>query len=348
MRFNELLAGVRAELAIKVFGDNFDQLILLGNEIEKSIRLIDGIVDIAVEQTTGLPVMTILPNRNKLSQFGISIQEIQEQLSIALGGRIAGQFHEGDRRTPIVVRLPEHLRTDMEALKKFPIHRTQGDYIPLEELAELKLVTGYNQIYRENGKRHVVVTANVRGRDLGNFVADAQKAVEQSVEIPAGYWVEFGGTFQKLKSASQRLSLVVPATPVLIIFSGVPLALTGGVLALIFRDIPFSISAAVGFIALSGIAMLNGLVMVAFINDLRKAGLSLDAAIIKGALTRLRPVLTTALVASLGFIPMIGIGSEVQRPLATVVIGGIVSSTLLTLLVFPALYRLLHHRAEKS
>ncbi len=366
MRFNELLAGVRAELAIKVFGDDFDQLILLGNEIEKSIRPVDGIVDIAVEQTTGLPIMTILPNRNKLSQFGISIQEIQEQLSIALGGRIAGQFYEGDRRTPIVVRLPEHLRTDLEALKKFPIHRTQGDYIPLEELAELKLVTGYNQIYRENGKRRVVVTANVRGRDLGHFVADVQKAVEQSVEIPAGYWVEFAGTFQKLKSASQRLSLVVPVTlaliigllflalnsikDTLIIFSGVPLALTGGVLALIFRDIPFSISAAVGFIALSGIAMLNGLVMVAFISDLRKAGLSLDAAIIRGALTRLRPVLTTALVASLGFFPMalnVGIGSEVQRPLATVVIGGIVSSTLLTLLVLPALYRLLHHRAEK-
>ena len=227
-------------------------------------------------------------------------------------------------------------------------------------------MTGYNQIYRENGKRRVVVTANVRGRDLGNFVADVQKAVEQSVEIPAGYWVEFAGTFQKLKSASQRLSLVVPVTlaliigllflalnsikDTLIIFSGVPLALTGGVLALIFRDIPFSISAAVGFIALSGIAMLNGLVMVAFISDLRKAGLSLDAAIIKGALTRLRPVLTTALVASLGFFPMavnVGIGSEVQRPLATVVIGGIVSSTLLTLLVLPALYRLLHHRAEK-
>ena len=366
MRFNELLAGVRAELAIKVFGDDFDQLILLGNEIEKSIRPVDGIVDIAVEQTTGLPVMTIQPKRNRLLQFGISIKEIQEQLSIALAGRIAGQFYEGDRRTPIIVRLPEHLRTDISALKEFPIHRAQGDYIPLGELAELKLATGYNQIYRENGKRRVVVTANVRGRDLGNFVADVQKAVDQSVEIPAGYWIEFGGTFQKLESASQRLSLVVPITlaliigllllalnsikDTLIIFSGVPLALTGGVLALIFRDIPFSISAAVGFIALSGIAMLNGLVMVAFISDLRKAGLSLDAAIIKGALTRLRPVLTTALVASLGFIPMalnVGIGSEVQRPLATVVIGGIVSSTLLTLLVLPALYRLLHHRAEK-
>ena len=228
----------------------------------------------------------------------------------------------------------------------------------------MKRVTGYNQIYRENGKRRVVITANVRNRDLSHFVADIKESIKQSVQIPAGYWIEFGGTFQKLKSASQRLSIVVPITLVLIlgllllalnsikdtliIFSGVPLALTGGILALIFRDIPFSISAAVGFIALSGIAILNGLVMVAFISDLRKKGLSLESAIIEGALTRLRPVLTTALVASLGFIPMAlntGIGAEVQRPLATVVIGGIVSSTLLTLLVLPALYRLLHHRS---
>jgi cobalt-zinc-cadmium resistance protein CzcA len=364
MRFNELLAGVRTEVAVKVFGDDFDQLITLGHNIEKAISPIEGAVDVAVEQATGLPVLTIQPKRNRLSQFGISIEEIQEQLSIALSGRIAGQFYEGDRRTPIVVRLPEHLRTNIDKLKKFPIHRTQGDYIPLDELAEVKRVTGYNQIYRENGKRRVVITANVRNRDLSHFVADIKESIKQSVQIPAGYWIEFGGTFQKLKSASQRLSIVVPITLVLIlgllllalnsikdtliIFSGVPLALTGGILALIFRDIPFSISAAVGFIALSGIAILNGLVMVSFISDLRKKGLSLESAIIEGALTRLRPVLTTALVASLGFIPMAlntGIGAEVQRPLATVVIGGIVSSTLLTLLVLPALYRLLHHRS---
>jgi len=361
MRFNELLAGVRAELAIKVFGDDFDSLITLGDEVEKAIENIDGIADIAVEQTTGLPILTIKPKRDVLPQFGISIKEIQEQLAVALGGTVAGQFYEGDRRTDIVVRLPEYLRTDVDGLAKLPIQRSQGDYVPLEELADLELVMGYNQVYRENGKRRVVVTANVRGRDLGSFVKDVQKAVSQTVEIPAGYWIEYGGTYQKLQSASQRLSIVVPITLFLIIgllllalgsikdamviFSGVPLALTGGVLALIIRDIPFSISAAVGFIALSGIAILNGLVMVAFIRDLRRDGLSLDDAIIQGALTRLRPVLTTALVASLGFIPMAlntGIGSEVQRPLASVVIGGIISSTLLTLVVLPALYRLLH------
>lgn len=367
MRFNELLAGVRAELAIKVFGDDFDNLIALGNEVEKAISNIEGIADIAVEQTTGLPILTIKPKRNLLPQFGISIKEIQAQLAVALGGTIAGQFYEGDRRTDIVVRLPEYLRTDVDGLAKLPIQRSRGDYVPLEELADLELVMGYNQVYRENGKRRVVVTANVRGRDLGSFVKDVQKAVSETVEIPAGYWVEYGGTYQKLQSASQRLSVVVPITLVMIIgllllalgsmkdamiiFSGVPLALTGGVLALIMRDIPFSISAAVGFIALSGIAILNGLVMVAFIRDLRRDGLSLDEAIMQGALTRLRPVLTTALVASLGFIPMAlntGIGSEVQRPLASVVIGGIISSTLLTLVVLPALYRMLHKESETS
>ncbi|MDX2426540.1 MAG: CusA/CzcA family heavy metal efflux RND transporter [Cycloclasticus sp.] len=367
MRFNELLAGVRAELAIKVFGDDFDQLIALGNDIEKAIANVDGIADIAVEQTTGLPIMTIHPKRELLPQFGISIKEIQDQVALALGGHVAGQFYEGDRRTDIVVRLPEHLRTDVDGLAKLPIQRTQGDYVPLGELAELELVMGYNQVYRENGKRRVVVTANVRGRDLGGFVQDVQSSVAESVEIPPGYWVEYGGTYQKLQSASERLSIVVPITLVLIIgllllalgsmkdamivFSGVPLALTGGVLALMLRDIPFSISAAVGFIALSGIAILNGLVMVSFIRDLRKEGLALDLAIIEGAITRLRPVLTTALVASLGFIPMAlntGIGSEVQRPLATVVIGGIISSTLLTLVVLPALYRLLHSAREEK
>jgi len=368
MRFNELLAGVRAELAIKVFGDDFDQLIALGNEIEKAIINVDGVADIAVEQTTGLPILTIRPNRMALSQFGITIEQIQEQLSIALGGKVAGQFYQGDRRTDIVVRLPETLRTDVDGLAKLPILRAQGDYVPLQELADLELVTGYNQVYRENGKRRVVVTANVRGRDLGSFVQDIQRTVSQTVEIPAGYWVEYSGTYQKLQSASKRLSIVVPITLVLIIgllllamgsmrdaliiFSGVPLALTGGVLSLLLRDIPFSISAAVGFIALSGIAILNGLVMVAFIRDLRKDGARLDTAIIQGALTRLRPVLTTALVASLGFIPMAlntGIGSEVQRPLATVVIGGIISSTILTLVVLPALYRLLHsHSAAEE
>ena len=363
MRFNELIAGVRAELAVKVFGDDFDQLIALGGKIEKAVSLVPGAADVAVEQTTGLPVMTIQPRREVLARYGVTIMQLQDLVAAALGGTVAGQFYEGDRRADIVLRLPESLRTDPDAYASLPVPLAQGDYVPLGELADFDLLTGYNQIYRESGKRRVVVTANVRGRDLGSFVNDVRQAVEERVDVPPGYWVEYGGTFEKLQSAIERLSIVVPVTLLLIIgllvmalgsirdasviFSGVPMALTGGVLALLVRDIPFSISAAVGFIALSGVAVLNGLVMVAFIRDLRIHGLPLDEAIVKGALARLRPVLMTALVASLGFVPMAlntGIGSEVQRPLATVVIGGIISSTLLTLVVLPALYRLVHAR----
>ena len=365
MRFNELLAGVRAELAVKVFGDDFDQLIALGAEIEKAVNRVSGAADVAVEQSTGLPVMTIQPKRDAMARYGLSIIELQGTLATALGGTVASQLYEGDRRSDIVVRLPENLRTDTDGLTSFPVMLANGDYVPLGEVAELDLVTGYNQIYRENGKRRIVVTANVRGRDLGSFVKDVQKSIEEQVEVPVGYWVEYGGTYEKLQSATQRLSIVVPLTLALvigllimalgsvkdaaIIFSGVPMALTGGIIALLLRDIPFSISAAVGFIALSGIAVLNGLVMVAFIRDLRRCGQQLHVAIVDGALTRLRPVLMTALVAALGFIPMAlntGIGSEVQRPLATVVIGGIISSTLLTLLVLPALYRIVHTKEE--
>ena len=365
MRFNELLAGVRAELAIKVFGDEFETLTTLGNSINAAIANVEGIADVQVERTTGLPMMTINPNHEQLAKYGISIKDLQDQLATALGGTIAGKFYQGDRRSDIVVRLPEDLRTDVDALAYLPIALSGGKYVPLQEVAELELVEGANQVNRENGKRRVVVTANVRGRDLGSFVQDIQAAIESSVEVPAGYWIEYGGTYQKLQSASKRLSVVVPITLVMIIgllflalgsfkdsmiiFTGVPLALTGGIFALLLRDIPFSISAAVGFIALSGIAILNGLVMVSFIRELRREGAALDIAIIEGALTRFRPVLTTALVASLGFVPMAlntGIGSEVQRPLATVVIGGVISSTLLTLFVLPALYRLLHSHKE--
>lgn len=366
MRFNELIAGVRTELAVKVFGDDFDQLIALGAEIENAIAAVPDAADVAVEQATGLPVMTIEPKRAMLGRYGVSIAEVQDVVATALGGRVASQFYEGDRRADIVVRLPEALRSDPDWLSNLPIPLSGGGYVPLRELADLNLEIGYNQVYRENGKRRVVVSANVRGRDLGSFVKDVQRAVQTNVEIPPGYWVEYGGTFQQLESATQRLSIVVPMTLILIlgllvmalgsirdaavIFSGVPLALTGGIIALVIRGIPFSISAAVGFIALSGIAVLNGLVMVAFIRDLRSHGHTLDEALAEGALTRLRPVLMTALVASLGFVPMAlntGIGSEVQRPLATVVIGGIISSTLLTLVVLPALYRLVHGREEK-
>lgn len=365
MRFNELLAGVRAELAIKVFGDDFDILASLGTSIESAVSEVDGIADIQVEQTTGLTMLNIVPKTEKLIQYGISKIEIQSQVATAMGGAIAGKFYQGDVRSDIVVRLGESRRNDMNALAYLPIHLPDGHAIPLQELASLELVKGANQINRENGKRRVVVTANVRGRDLGSFVADIQQTISDRVDMPAGYWLEYGGTYQKLQSASKRLSVVVPVTLVMIvgllilalnsfkdamiIFTGVPLALTGGIAALMLRDIPFSISAAVGFIALSGIAILNALVMVSFIRELRKEGMDLNQAIFDGAITRLRPVLTTAFVASLGFMPMAintGIGSEVQRPLATVVIGGIISSTLLTLFVIPALYRILHKEKE--
>ena len=361
MRFNELIAGVRSELAVKVFGDDFEQLIELGGAIESAISTVPGAADVAVEQATGLPVLTIVPNREALARYGLTISKVQDLVSTAMGGQVAGQLYEGDKRFDIVVRLDEEQRNKTDELLGLPVPFGDDSFVPLGELASVELVNGYNQVTRENGKRRVVVTANVRGRDLGRFVRDVRGAINERVEIPAGYWVDYGGTFKNLESAANRLSIVVPVTllliigllvmalnsfkDALIIFSGVPLALTGGIMALLVRGIPFSISAAVGFIALSGIAVLNGLVMVAFFRDLIAHGKSVRDGILEGALSRLRPVLMTALVASLGFVPMAlnsGIGSEVQRPLATVVIGGIISSTLLTLVVLPALYYLVH------
>ncbi len=363
MRFNELIAGVRAELAVKVFGDDFDQLIELGGAIESVISTVNGAADVAVERTTGLPVLTVIPNREALARYGLTIARVQDLVSTALGGQVAGRLYEGDRRFDIVVRLNDEQRNKTDELLSLPVQFGDDSFVPLGELARVELVSGYNQVNRENGKRRVVVTANVRGRDLGSFVRDVRSVISEQVEIPAGYWIDYGGTFENLESASKRLSIVVPVTllliigllfmalnslrDALIIFSGVPLALTGGIVALLIRGIPFSISAAVGFIALSGIAVLNGLVMVAFFRDLISHGMTVKEGIIEGALTRLRPVLMTALVASLGFVPMAlntGIGSEVQRPLATVVIGGIISSTLLTLVVLPALYGIVHTR----
>ena len=361
MRFNELIAGVRSELAVKVFGDDFDRLVELGGAIEAAISTVPGAADVAVEQATGLPVLTVVPDREALARYGLTISRVQDLVSTALGGQVAGQLYEGDKRFDIVVRLDEEQRNKTDELLGLPVQFGDDSFVPLGELAHVELVNGYNQVNRENGKRRVVVTANVRGRDLGSFVHDVRAAIDEQVEVPAGYWVDYGGTFKNLESAANRLSIVVPVTllliigllvmalnsfrDALIIFSGVPLALTGGIMALLLRGIPFSISAAVGFIALSGIAVLNGLVMVAFFRDLIAHGTQVRDAIIEGALTRLRPVLMTALVASLGFVPMAlntGIGSEVQRPLATVVIGGIISSTLLTLVVLPALYYLVH------
>jgi cobalt-zinc-cadmium resistance protein CzcA len=368
MRFNELIAGVRSDVAIKIVGDDLDELAAAAERVVGIVTAIDGAQDVQAEQVTGLPFLEIIPDRQRLSQLGLNIADVQSVVSAATAGTEAGQIFEGDRRFDIVVRLPEAMRQDRSLIDRLPIPLPGGgeglrDSVPLSEVATIRETTGPNQISREDGKRRAVVTVNVRGRDLGSFIAEVQEKVTAQAELPEGYWVDYGGTFEQLQSASARLQIVVPLTLLLIlgllfllfgslkdagiVFSGVPLALTGGVLALLLRDIPFSISAGVGFIALSGVAVLNGVVMLSFIRQLREEGMGLDDAIREGALTRLRPVLMTALVASLGFVPMalnVGIGSEVQRPLATVVIGGIISSTLLTLVVLPALYRLVHRR----
>ena len=360
LRFNELISGVRSDFAVKLYGDDLDVLLGSANKLAAAVRGVQGASDVKVEQVAGLPVLSVLPRRTVLARYGLGVTDVQSVVAAALGGRESGNIFEGDARYDIVVRLPEARRDDLRALERLPIPLPNGGFVPLAEVAELSISPGPNQVSRENGKRRIVVTANVRDRDLGGFVSDAQAAIRE-VQIPAGYWLDYGGTFEQLESASKRLSIVVPVTlalilgllvlafgsvrDALVIFSGVPLALTGGVLALWMRGIPLSISAGVGFIALSGVAVLNGLVMVSFIRNLREEGRDLDEAIIEGALTRLRPVLMTALVASLGFVPMAlntGTGAEVQRPLATVVIGGIISSTLLTLLVLPGLYRMAH------
>ncbi|HCR0432812.1 CusA/CzcA family heavy metal efflux RND transporter [Enterobacter kobei] len=373
LRFNELISGVRSDVAVKIFGDDMDVLNKTAEEVSSKLEKIPGASEVKVEQTTGLPMLTVNIDRQKSARYGLNVADIQDAVATAIGGREAGTLFEGDRRFDILVRLPESLRNDLESMKRLPIPLQRGsggvegrtNFIQLAEVASFELAPGPNQVSRENGKRRIVVSANVRGRDVGSFVADAEAALAQ-VKIPAGYWTSWGGTFENLQSATQRLQIVVPVSLLLVfvllfamfgnvkdgllVFTGIPFALTGGILALWLRDIPMSISAAVGFIALSGVAVLNGLVMISYIRSLREEGAQLDAAIREGALTRLRPVLMTALVASLGFIPMAiatGTGAEVQRPLATVVIGGILSSTLLTLLVLPILYRLAHRPDEE-
>ena len=375
-RFNELISGVRSDVGVKIFGDDLDVLVQIAAQVQAIVQSVKGAADVKTEQASGLPVLTVKLNRQALSRHGINLGDVQNLVEIAVGGRNSGMVFEGDRRFNIVVRLPEHLRSDISALKALPVPLPPVDnqakalpaflgnsalsqvrYVPLSELAQIDVAPGPNQISREDGKRRIVVTANIRGRDLGSFVTDAQSQVEQKVKLPPGYWIGWGGQFEQLVSATQRLTIVVPIALLLIflllfmslgsipdallVFSGVPLALTGGIIALLLRGIPLSISAGIGFIALSGVAVLNGLVIITFIEKLRSEGHSLVEAVEEGALTRLRPVLMTALVASLGFIPMAiatGAGAEVQRPLATVVIGGIISSTILTLLVLPALY----------
>ncbi|NVZ81595.1 CusA/CzcA family heavy metal efflux RND transporter [Pseudomonas yamanorum] len=375
LRFNELISGVRSDVAVKVFGDDMAVLNKTAGEIAETLQALKGASEVKVEQTSGLPVLTINIDRDKAARFGLNVGDVQDTIAVAVGGRQAGTMYEGDRRFDMVVRLSDALRTDIEGLSRLLIpipalaNNAAGQlgFIALSEVASLDLVLGPNQISRENGKRLVIVSANVRGRDIGSFVEEAGAAIDTQVKIPAGYWTTWGGQFEQLKEASERLRIVVPVALLLVfgllfmmfnnlkdgllVFTGIPFALTGGIMALWLRDIPLSISAGVGFIALSGVAVLNGLVMIAFIRNLREEGRSLSVAINEGALTRLRPVLMTALVASLGFIPMAlatGTGAEVQRPLATVVIGGIISSTLLTLLVLPALYHWAHRREEQE
>jgi cobalt-zinc-cadmium resistance protein CzcA len=376
MRFNELISGVRSDLGVKIFGDDLETLLSVAAKVQAVVQGVPGAADVRTEQVSGLPMLTVKPNRAALARYGISLADLQEAVEIAVGGKEAGLLFEGDRRFDIVVRLPEHLRVDINALASLPIPvpaqasprglvqtgiGTAAPYVPLSAVATIETAPGPNQISRENGKRRVVVTANVRDRDLGSFVAEVQREVAAKVKLPAGYWIGWGGQFEQLVAASQRLAIVVPVALLLIfvllclslgsvgdatlVFSGVPLALTGGVAALALRDIPLSISAGIGFIALSGVAVLNGLVIISFIQRLRADGRSIGEAVREGAMKRLRPVLMTALVASLGFVPMAvatGAGAEVQRPLATVVIGGIISSTILTLIVLPALYALFH------
>ena len=363
MRFNELLAGVRGDLAVKVFGEDFEIMLKYANQIATILSSIKGATDVKVEQVVGLPLLDIAVDKRAIARLGLSVAAVQDVIGTAIGGQQAGIVFEGDRRFSIVVRLEDKLREDAQALETIPVAlpavegQKHAPVIPLKQVAKFSIADGQNQISRENGNRRVVVTANVRGRDIASVVEEAQQKIAAKVSLPPGYWITWGGQYENLEAARARLKIVVPlcffmifmllfsalgsARDALIVFTAVPLALSGGVAALWLRDMPMSVSAAVGFIALSGIAVLNGLVMRTYMRQLIERGLPEREAIFEGAMTRLRPVAMTALVASLGFLPMAiatGTGAEVQRPIATVVIGGLISATLLTLVVLPALY----------
>jgi cobalt-zinc-cadmium resistance protein CzcA len=373
MRFNELIAGVRGDVAIKIYGDDFAAMGKSAGEIMRAVQGIKGAADVKVEQIGGLPFLEIELDRDSIARYGLNVSDVLDVVSIAIGGREAGLVFEGDRRYDIIVRLPDALRADLETLRNLPlllpeeadkdgdekdgVPHTRPRYLPLREVAALKIADGANQISRENGKRRIVVQANVRGRDIGSFVEDAQRTIDAEVKLPSGYWLEWGGQFKNLQDASQRLMVVVPACFVLIflllfmalnsvrqallVFSGIPLSVIGGVFTLCLLGMPFSISAGVGFIALSGISVLNGLVMVNSINQLVANGLPQDQAVREGTLNRLRAMIMATVVPSLGYVPMAishGAGAEVQKPLAVVVIGGLVVATVLTMLILPALY----------
>lgn len=371
MRFNELIAGVRSDVAVRIYGDDLDVLAEYGERASQLLAQVNGAQDVRVEQMKGLPMLSIEPQRDHMALLGLTVSDLQQTVQAAVGGIQTGIIYEGDRRFKLMVRMDESVRQDPAAIARIPIALSRNQspelsYVPLGEVATISEIEGPNQVNRQNGKRNIVATANVQGEDLGSFIDATQQIMNAQLNLPSGYWLEYGGTFEQLESASKRLSIVVPITLFLIfgllysafgslrdsviIFTGIPLALTGGVLALTLRDMPLSISAAVGFIALSGVSVLNGVVMLSFIQSIRKNGTELVESIQMGASQRLRPILMTALVASLGFVPMafnIGAGAEVQRPLATVVIGGIISATLLSLLVLPALTKLVYGVSEK-
>lgn len=367
MRFNELIAGTRGDLAIKIYGDDYQQLEKIGSQIAHLLKHIPGSEDVSATQADGQPRIDFAIRRNAVSRLGLSGRDVYDVISTAIGGRRVGTIFEGDRRFALAIRLPQEERHNIATLERLPVllPHAEFSYVPLKEVAEIGMDEGINEINRENGKRVFIVQSNIRGRDLGSFVQEAKKRVNGEIKVPPGYWISWGGQFENLESARKQLIVVVPICFIIIlfllysalgslkqavlVFTGVPFAITGGIIAIWLRDIPFSISAAVGFIALSGIAVLNGLVMITYISQLIEQGMETTQAVIEGAVTRLRPVLMTALVASLGFIPMAlstGAGAEVQKPLATVVIGGLISSTLLTLLILPLCFSRFFKKSE--
>lgn len=360
LRFNELISGVRSDVGVKIFGDDMNVLNTEATKISKIIQQISGSSAVKVEQTSGLPLLNVEVNKTLAAQYGLSVRSIQDLVATSIGGQSVGEILEGDRRFDFVIRLGEQDRS-VASVSQLPIQLPNGGSILLSDVAQVSTIEGINQVSRENGKRRVVVTTNVEGRDLGSFVSDVQTQLK-AYTLPSGYWIEYGGQFENLASAKARMQIVIPLALItifillmavfhnvkesLLVFTGIPFALTGGVLFLWLRDIPLSMSAGIGFIALSGVAVLNGLVMLTFIKELRDK-YPVHKAVWQGAILRLRPVLMTACVASLGFVPMAlatGTGAEVQRPLATVVIGGIISSTLLTLVLLPVLYRWINEK----
>jgi cobalt-zinc-cadmium resistance protein CzcA len=356
MRMNEMIAGVRGDVAIKIYGDDLEELRRLSDEVLAVLEGVDGTGEVSGEQISGQPVLQVRIDPEAIARFGVSTRDV---LSIveAVGATKVGEVREGQRRFALAVRLPDRQRTDPDALAATLIPTTIGQVLPLERVAKVSLTEGPSTINREWGRRRTTVQANVRGRDVASYVAEARARIAAQVNLPEGYAVEWGGQFENMERANRKLMFVVPLAlalifvllffslkslrDVLIVATGIPLGAVGGVLALWLRDMPFTVSAGVGFIALSGVAILNGLVLVTFIQQKLLAGTALETAVREGCLVRLRPVLMTALVAAVGFIPMavnVGVGGEVQRPLATVVIGGILSNTLLTLLVLPIIY----------